>query len=255
MENKCKYIIELERKNKRFRLGILLLIILVILIFIIKIYWNKISIIFYNDNGVFSNEILWTAIGSIGSILALIGVVLTIKYTEYSRKKQNQYEFMKEKLLQEHYEFKKEVKDQLEILDPTKILTETFKSSNLAEYDKIIENLNEYNLKIKAIDYKIYWYYNRTIQNNYVELLNFMNELNMFIKFMTREITEYRDCLTDFYNSTNISMERLDKFNKKTFEIRNDIVEYRNNNWNIIVEKAKKMIEERERVIKGLLHN
>ena len=156
MENKCKYIIELERKNKRFSLGILLLIILIILIFIIKNYWNKISIIFYNDNGVFSNEILWTAIGSIGSILALIGVVLTIKYTEYSRKKQNQYEFMKEKLLQEHYEFKKEVKDQLEILDPTKILTETFKSSNLAEYNKIIENLNEYNLKIKAIDYKIY---------------------------------------------------------------------------------------------------
>ena len=82
-----------------------------------------------------------------------------------------------------------------------------------------------------------------------------MNELNMFIKFMIREITEYIDCLTDFYNSTNISMERLDKFNKKTFEIKKDIVEYRNNNWNIIVEKAKNMIEERERVIKGLLNN
>lgn len=97
MENKCKYIIELESKNKRFKLEFLLFL---ILIFIIKIYWNKINGIFYNDNGVFSNEIVWTAIGSIGSILALIGVILTIRYTEYSRKKQNQYEFMKEKLLQ-----------------------------------------------------------------------------------------------------------------------------------------------------------
>lgn len=100
-------------------------------------------------------------------------------------------------------------------MDPIKVLTETFKKGNLLVYNNIIEKFDEYNLKIKAIDYKICWYYNKTIQNNYVELLNFMTELNMFIKFMTREIIEYKDCLVDFANNTDISMERLDKFNKK----------------------------------------
>ena len=78
-------------------------------------------------------------------------------------------------------------------MDPIKVLTETFKNGNLLVYNNIIEKFDEYNLKIKAIDYKICWYYNKTIQNNYVELLNLMTELNMFIKFMTREIIENKE--------------------------------------------------------------
>lgn len=69
--------------------------------------WNIISNLFKDNEGNFSNEILWTGIGAIGSILALMGIIITIRYTENSRIKQNEYEYKKQQLLEEHVEFKK----------------------------------------------------------------------------------------------------------------------------------------------------
>lgn len=49
-------------------------------------------------------------------------------------------------------------------------------------------------------------------------------------------------------------MENMEQFIKQTGDIKNKIANYRNKNWNIIVEKAKIMIEEREKIIKEKLN-
>ena len=102
MERKCKYRQDLETKNKKMVAVIILAVICFLLISLLKSNWDKLIFIFYDNSGVFSNEVFWSAIGSIGSVLALIGVIITIKYTEYSRKKQNEYEFQKQHLLEVH---------------------------------------------------------------------------------------------------------------------------------------------------------
>lgn len=258
MEKKCKYIKEIERKNKKIKVVILIIIICILASILLAVHWNKLGLMFYNDNGIFSNEIFWSAIGAIGSILALIGVIVTIIYTEYSRRKQNEYEFKKEQLLQEHSEFKEEVKEQLEILDPIRVLESTIKIEDRDNFNEMADELNNYIIKIKSIDYKIYWYYNRTMQGNYIELNNFMNELNIFIKYMTEQINEYNETICSYYKKIkkdNIaSIENALQFVNETGDIKNKIVDYRNDKWHIIVEKAKLMIEEREKVIKEKLN-
>lgn len=46
----------------------------------------------------------------------------------------------------------------------------------------------------------------------------------------------------------------MEQFIRKIGDIKSKIVNYRNKNWNIIVEKAKIMIEEREKIIKEKLN-
>lgn len=259
MEVKCKYIKELEKRNNKRIRTLVICILLIAIILLCKIHWSKLSLIFYNENGTFSNEIFWSAIGAVGSILALIGVILTIKYTEYSRKKQNEYEFQKEQILKEHSAFQEEVKKQLEILDPIRVLNETIKLNEINKCNNIIDKLNNYVIEIKSIDYKIYWYYNRTMQDNYVELRKFNNQLNEFIEYMTEKIKEYNECLCNYYytdlKKDNLNLtEGTEQFIKKIGEIKTSIAKYRNDNWNIIVESAKVMIEEREKIIKEKLN-
>lgn len=254
MEKECKFIKNIKRKQ-----NIIITILSVIIIFNVCsiVPWNIISNLYKDNYGNFSNEILWTSIGAIGSILALMGIIITIIYTEYSRKKQNEYEYKKQQLLEEHTEFKKEVKQQLEILDPIAVITETIRINDIYNNVDIREKLNNYILKIKSIDYKIYWYYNRTLQGNYIELSRFINELNIFIDYMTEKINEYNKCLSDFYDISKRananSNEDIEKFINEIGKIKNQIVNHRNKKWHILVENAKIMIEEREKIIKEII--
>lgn len=279
MEKECKYIKEFKQKNKHYRKIILAIVIIIAVIALITMHWGKIKYIFYNDNGNFSNDILWSAFGAIVSVFTIVGVIVTIRYTEHSRRKQNEYEFHKQQLLEEHIEFKKEVKKQLEVLDPIRILSEVLKSNDLRDIQIFTDRLNSYMTEIKSIDYKIYWYYNRTMQGSYIQLNSFISELNTFIEYMEEKINDYCSCLEkymkcDIYNrylkiekSGLMDEEEKNKFQKireenptqlldinnwvnETTEIKGKIIKYRNERWSNIVEKAKLMIEERGNVIK-----
>lgn len=254
MDKECKFIKQVKKVQK---MQLIILILIAIYIVCTMVPWNIISNLFKDNEGNFSNEILWTGIGAIGSILALMGIIITIRYTENSRIKQNEYEYKKQQLLEEHVEFKKEVKKQLEILDPIRIIVETNRINDACNYIDIIEKLNNYSLEIKSIDYKIYWYYNRTLQGNYIELNKFINELNIFIDYIVEKVNEYNKCLSDYYTRLKKddinSNETINQFVNEIGNIKNQIVNYRNKNWNIIVETAKTMIEEREKIIKEKL--
>ena len=72
---------------------IILIAICVFLLILYKIVpWNYISELFKDNNGNFSNEVLWTAIGG---IIAFLGVIITIICTEKSRIRQNNYDYIR----------------------------------------------------------------------------------------------------------------------------------------------------------------
>lgn len=279
MEKECIYIKELKQKNKYYKKIILTIIIIIAIIALLTIHWDILKYLFYDDNGNFSNDILWTSIGAIGSILAFVGVILTILYTEKARFKQNEYEYYKRQKEEEEIEFKKEVKKQIEVLDSIRILSETLKSNDLKDIQIINDKLNNYMVEIKSIDYKIYWYYNRTMQGKYIQLNSFISELNTFIAYMEERINDYHSYLNkyrkfDIYNiylkmekSGLMNKDEANKFQEFKEEnpallsdinnlvteimiVKEKIIKYRNERWFNIVEKAKLMIEERENVIK-----
>lgn len=93
MQNKCKYISELEKKisNQERCWKILLTSIGIIIIIIIAGILSK--DLFLDKEGKFSNELFWSALGAIGSMIAFGGVIYTIWYTENARRLQNAYEY------------------------------------------------------------------------------------------------------------------------------------------------------------------
>ena len=282
MEQKCKFIRQIEKKNKIKDILIRTILILCVICGLIMIHKQKISQFFINTNGNFDNGILWTGIGSVGGILAFIGVIITIIVTEVSRKRQNEYEYEKQELLEEQFEFKKEIKNKLETLDPIRIFST--EDINIIEnnYRKIQDELYRYIIEIKSIDYNVLWFYNRTLVGNYIELNTFLAELKCFIDYITKQTQKYINVLSRFgminlyniYERMEILNQLTDKdkedFNnlkqqipnkefmynnvfKEIGEIKLEIVDYRNNNWSRIVEKTKLVIEERENILKEKL--
>ena len=91
MKTECE-VIKRQKKNSLNMLKniIVCLIITIICIYIISVNKDLFILPLKNTEGALDNNIIWTAIGAIGGILAFVGVIITIIVTEKSRKKQNE---------------------------------------------------------------------------------------------------------------------------------------------------------------------
>lgn len=164
MKQECKYIEELKRQQK-IMTGILIVICIIFLLDKI-VPWNFILGLFKDNNGNFSNDILWNAIGAIGGIAAFFGVIITIICTEDSRIKQNKYDYIKNQKELEFSQFKSEVKHQLEILNPTNAVEISLNILNEYNYRDICIQLSLYLCRIRRVLWNINWFYDNNVIND-----------------------------------------------------------------------------------------
>ena len=157
MKQECKYIEELKKQQK-IMTGILIVICIIFLLDKI-VHWNFILGLFKDNNGNFSNDILWNAIGAIGGFAAFFGVIITIICTEDSRIKQNKYDYIKNQKELEFSQFKSEVKHQLEILNPTNAVEISLNIINEYNYRDICIQLSLYLCRIRRVLWNINWFY------------------------------------------------------------------------------------------------
>ncbi len=244
MEYECQFVkkSKKERKIKNF----LIIIVIITSIVYYLIYGNieKLSKLFYNTSGQFDNSIMWTAIGAIGGIIAFIGVIITIVYTEKSRMHQNEFEFKREKLIETQIEFENVLRKEVDILDPIRIIEE---ESFISEknYEEVNRKMLNYNSEINMIDSYIYWFYDESMGNGFPNLVNFINEIDSFRNYMKKEISEIIKC--------NMNLTSINEFNVNRTKIINEIINYRELNLPKIQELGKKVLNEREQIIKNKL--
>lgn len=284
MEKECIYIKELKQKNKYYKKIILTIIIIIAIIALLTIHWDRLKYIFYNYNGNFSNDILWTSIGAIGSILAFVGVILTILYTEKARFKQNEYEYYKRQKEEEEIEFKKELKKQIHILNPINAVEITMKNLDDSNYIEITNLLNAYICKIKAVPRNIHWYYNEANINKAIKYNEFNRLLVEEVEHISNIINKYTTYIINWFSNKSIyrslrnlelcgqlKAEEKEEYNKvkliyedprKSNEAINIIGNYKmelikisNEKMPIIEAKAKEIIEERNLIIKKELNS
>lgn len=283
MENKkCSYLKELENKIKREKVFAIAIIILGFFIFLLK---DKISLLFKNQDGQFDMSIIWAAIGALGGIIAIIvgfaGVKLTIRKENEARIKQNEYDYQKENLLNEQIEFKKMLKNELDKMNPVKLI-ELVASAKENNFIDVINEINSYNIELKCIEYNISWYYNNTI--NGLEIHRFLEMVEQHRTFIISKISSYINCISKYifvkkyknYFEIEKLGGKLSEQEKAEFEklkrtysnvdkiyeeqlnesrkISQEIVDYINaNRFGDLEIKAKEVIKERSEIIKAKL--
>lgn len=286
MNTKCKYIIELEKKlnekNKIFKI----LIGIVVITFLLLLHIDGIKGLFLDSNGGFSNEIFWSAVSGIGSIVAFAGVIYTIWYTEKTRRIQNEYEYKKQRMIEEQMKFKEQVFKILLEIDPACVI-EIMTGVDENNFFEKGQELTEYSLSIKKLEYKLYWCYNKKINTSVenVKLTQFVTQLNVIIKKISECINGYNNELVPIYYdwkmrnhfSEIIRLEgRLEEKDQKEYNMLKDkypngdiinpllqkindisrgLIEYRNKNWNDFVELGKEVVDERENIVEEILRN
>lgn len=283
MEQECKYIKELKKQQKKTMI-ILIIFFAVILILYKIVHWNSILELFKDNNGDFSNEILWTAVGAIGGIIAFLGVVITIICTEKTRIKQNKYDYIKSQKELELSQFKTEVKHQLDILNPMNAIEISMNTLNDDNYRDISTQLDIYACKVKAIPWNIHWYYDNNIIYRMSKYKEFMEIVSKDIEQITQIINNYTSYIVNWFLNKNIyrnlrdlekctalepnekkQLEQLkliyEDINKQNESIKvflnykMELVKLSNERMPILENKAKEMIEERNNFIKEELNN
>lgn len=281
MEQECKYIKEIKEQQKKNKLILFAIAIAVILFY--KIPWNLLSELFKNTEGKFCNEILWTALGAIGGIISFWGVIMTIIYTEKSRTKQNSYDYIKNQKELELNQLKAEVKKQLDILNPTNAIEISMKTIDDDNYREISTQLNLYACKARAVLRNIYWYYD-------VRNISKMIKYKEFVEIATKDIAQISEIINNYTSHINNwfinksiyrslrnlekctqlepkEKEELEKLKliyedvKKQNEAIDTILQYKielikisNERMPILENKAKEMIDERNKAIRDELN-
>lgn len=282
MQNKCKYIGELEKKISNQEKCWKILIILMLVIAVIMIASVSFKELFLDSEGNFSNEILWSALSAIGSMIAFMSVIITIDYTEKARRRQNVYEYQKQQLVDGQWRFNEQVLQTLLEIDPVKFL-EVIAHADIKTFMNIGQELTIYTCSLRKVEYKLYWYYERNGTNT-PKLFEFFNELNSIILFIEECVLDYSnkiipaycdlvekenflnimtqralnesekaayDLINSKYDSENISSEIV----KRTQEVSGKVVKFKNEKWNNFVNLAKDVVEERKNIINETLEN
>ncbi len=178
--------------------------------------------------------------------------------------------------LEKQKNFEDVIKKQLEIIDPLQI-SEYNEILDLNNYMNIVKNLDTYIFNINTFEYKLILYYNsKNIQkcinlSMYTEKLNKfnirMNEFNTRINQIILEVNKLNieKIKIDIEKSKRIVVneERMkeDEVNHANntkillgyqeiyISLKKEIKAYRNSIWEDIVNSAKLVIEEREKII------
>lgn len=234
MNNKCVYknIIVQNNRNIKLLFGIIILLSL-LLFFSYKDYMFSFFQIllstFYNVQGKFDYSIFWSAIDCFFSFLGFIGIILTIIYTENSRRKQNKYAFVRDNLIGEQEKFKVDMRKMFDDIDPIQILAPVLNTTT-ANYNDTYNFLLSYRTKIKSLSYKINWYYSFNMQTNLMPKYNlFLNKVGDFVSFVDPIIESCSNTITN-YNQISIyeNLIKLEKYSALSQEQQRELNDYLN---------------------------
>lgn len=202
---------------------IAVLVLLTIILYLLK---NKISI-------------NWEMMAT---ILGFVGVIITIRETEKSRIKQNRFEYQKEKINDEQIEFKKMIKEKINFLDFRDRIIHYYSISEENYYNEFLK-LNTYRMQIGQIINDIYWYYDeKPFKDN--------KELEKFIKQMLELIIKYDDKLSKLGKVIlKFKNGKAKEIIDEEFKVLEDIRVFCNKNIDYLSAQAKKVIEERDKLV------
>ena len=207
----------------------------------------------------------------IATVLGFFGVILTIKESEKSRIKQNKYDYKKEKITDEQIEFKRVIKEKVDLLDFAQKMIDLF-FVDTSNYRKVTFNVDAYRSKLVTMQNDIRWYYKNNSIVKDSEIDKFLNLIDGYRVFYNKKLEEYNSILLKFgildfwnnYRGGNVPAE-FDIGNKtpKEFsvelvnmqkEVFMEILEYRNDNMNNLYKQAHLVIEERDNLMKKQLN-
>lgn len=205
-------------------------------------------------------DVLGEVAGIIGTLTAIGTAIATIIYTENARKKQNEYQYKKEKLEKSVDKLGDVLYEHIEKINPIKAISIPITFSKPQEMvDYLLTNIMNHKVLLSVPKSKIYWYYDDEQYKNSVEVKEFIeqfdktikeidDELNRVINVVQNAIKELIivsqtqtldiNCVTE--NDVILKMNNeLDEYYKKLVEIEYGSVQ-------MLYEKAKLVIKEYE---------
>ena len=217
----------------------------------------------------------------IATVLGFWGVIITIKESEKTRIKQNEYDYKQEKITDEQIEFKHVIKEKIDLLDFSFIIDD-FIFVNLENYQEVNFKINEYIKQLRKIDTDILWFYSRGVILSDSEIYKLLQEINCIRNKYTEELRNYSNLLSKFtiiklnqtydkmeltggiseakkkeiaeFRKNNKNIEELfEEINKNQFPILNKLIEYRDKYIYGLYDKAQRVVEERDNLMKDKL--
>lgn len=280
MNEKCKQITELEKKIIEKDILSKKIIVIIILVFLLLLHINKLEPLFLDSNGKFSNEIFWNALSAIGSIIAFLGMIYTILYTEKTRKKQNDYEYKKQQMLDQQGKFNDQVMNTVVEIDPIKFI-EIIARADVNNFLKIGQELTVYMASLRRVEYQLNWHYKK---NEIItkKQSDFSKELNNIISLIEQCILDYSTKISpvycDYIEKNNLlNIQRLRDLNEdervryalinskylqddlnieitqRMNAVSSKVIDYKNRRWNDFVELGKEIVFEGENIIEETL--
>lgn len=289
MNNNCIYKNKINQNWKHIKLLYFIIILLSLLLLVsckqyIFSFFKIIFTVFNNESGKFDFSVFWSALSCIGSFLGFWGIIITIKYTESSRKKQNEYDVIKTNLIKEQEKFKVDMRKMFDDIDPIQVLNPILSVSTF-NYSKIYFFILNYRAKIKTLSYKFNWYYSNKININEFAFYNdFLNKTNSFVDIIDPILVNCSILINEFrqvelYNNLISSnplkplpieqqlklKEFVEKYPNGCQDYSEDLkrkisseliklIDYRNTKWeNEFIFSCKNMIEERNKWVEAEL--
>lgn len=198
---------------------------------------------FRNTNGVFDNQTFWTAVGSIGTILAFIFTWKSILNQNKENMKARKFETEKEIALKRQEKIYEINKIELDKLNPTVIY------NLFSKEKKDINNLRNEILSIKISQqntlYRVLWNfqaeeYNKIMNEN---PFNYRSNIQNLIEFNLKYLDKYINLLELYENGKLLDV--LKETKSKAYETRMiSTNKYQQNECEAIMQQAQKSISE-----------
>lgn len=226
-------------KERKRRVIVLVFTLTILILAYLIAYFNP----FNNTSNEFDYSIFWTAVGSIGSILAFAGLIYTISKSDKDRIVQNKIETRKQLLNQEQESFKKEVIEQLNIFNVSNLIALDYTAT---EYTVTSTRLLEYQLNLKKAMSKITWYYSDD-KYNYKDRDIFLEEYEKYIDKNLKFVDAIHHAFFKYHYAKSIEERQIEwaELDKNMLAL----IHYNNNFYLNLLDLAKRMIEERQILI------
>lgn len=198
--------------------------------------------------------------GTLGIVSTLIVAIWTMVYNEKTRRKQNEYQYQKEKLEKSVDKLSEVLYEQIEKINPIKALFTPITLSKPQEMvDYLLTNIMNHKALLSIPQNKIYWYYDNEQYKNSKEVNEFLDEFDEIISDIDTALSEIIKVVQDAINELSIvsKTQTLDaacktendvilKMNSDLDIYYKQLVQIKYERVQMLYEKAKLVIKEYE---------
>lgn len=205
----------------------------------------------------------WEAISSMVGVFAMVISIITIIYTENARKRQNIYEYNKNKIEKSIERLRDVLYEQINNLSPSYLMDMSMSFSKPEENLGYLTNkVLSYKAKLAGTQSKIYWQYNDEQYKKAEKLKSFMSKFNKAILDIDEQLNVILRTLDDtiklvnesiIQNNTNVAgiidIDIIKNMNLKLENPLKILVNYNYNEIETLYMEAKPVVEEYEKIL------